>query len=87
MNIITGTHQNVLLVPTRALIVDQALVVERGVVHSSTVKVGFRTIDFAEAIDGLSEGDHVVVSNQDKLRPGAPVRQRTVSLPPPPKEP
>jgi len=87
MNIITGTHQNVLLVPTRALIVDQALVVKRGVVRSRTVQVGFRTLDFAEAVSGLSEGNRVVVSNQDKLRPGEPVRQRMVSLPPPPKEP
>ena len=27
MNIITGTHENALLVPTRALLVDQALIV------------------------------------------------------------
>ncbi len=87
MNIITGTHQNVLLVPTRALIVDQALVVKRGVVRSRTVQVGFRTLDFAEAVSGLSEGNRVVVSNQDKLRPGEPVRQRMVSVPPLPKEP
>jgi len=87
MNIITGTHPNVLLVPTRALIVDQALVVKRGVVRSRTVQVGFRTLDFAEAVSGLSEGNRVVVSNQDKLRPGEPVRQRMVSVPPLPKEP
>jgi hypothetical protein len=87
MNIITGTHPNVLLVPTRALIVDQALVVKRGVVRLRTVQVGFRTLDFAEAVSGLSEGNRVVVSNQDKLRPGEPVRQRMVSVPPLPKEP
>jgi membrane fusion protein (multidrug efflux system) len=87
MNIITGTHQNVLLVPTRALIVDQALVVKRGIVRLRTVQVGFRTLDFAEAVSGLSEGNRVVVSNQDKLRPGEPVRQRMVSVPPLPKEP
>src|SRR5437879_788278 len=49
MNIITSTHENVLLVPTRALLVDQALVVEGGIVQARTVKVGFRTLDFAEA--------------------------------------
>src|SRR6266702_892173 len=87
MNIITGTHQNVLLVPTRALIVDQALVVKHGIVYARTVQVGFRTLDFAEAISGLAEGNHVVVSDQDKLHPGEPVRQRMVSSPPPPKEP
>jgi RND family efflux transporter MFP subunit len=86
MNIITGTHENVLLVPTRALNVDQVLVVKRGIVRSRTVQVGFRTLDFAEAISGLSEGNRAVVSNQDKLKPGQLVRPRMISLPPPPKE-
>ena len=87
MNIITGTHQNVLLVPTRALLVDQALIVKHGIVYARTVQVGFRTLDFAEAISGLAEGNHVVVSDQDKLHPGELVRQRMVSAPPPPREP
>src|SRR6184192_2559284 len=38
MNIITGTHENALLVPTRALLVDQALVVKRGVVQRRTIR-------------------------------------------------
>lgn len=81
MNIITGTHENVLIVPTRALLVDQALVVKRGIVQARTVKVGFRTLDFTEAINGLSPGDHVVVSDQDRLRPGRAVRQRKIDTP------
>jgi RND family efflux transporter MFP subunit len=85
MNIITGTHENALLVPTRALNVDQVLVVKRGIVRSRTIHVGFRTLDYTEVIDGLSEGNRVVVSNQDKLRPGQLVRPRMISLPPPPK--
>src|SRR5438132_6210382 len=87
MNIISCTHKNVLLLPTRALLVDQALIVKHGIVYARTVQVGFRTLDFAEAISGLAEGNHVVVSDQDKLHPGEPVRQRMVSAPPPPKEP
>jgi RND family efflux transporter MFP subunit len=87
MNIITGTHQNALLVPTRALLVDQALIVKRGIVNSRTVGVGFRTLDFTEAISGLAEGSRVIVSDQDKFRPGEPVRQRMVSSPPLPREP
>ncbi len=87
MNIITGTHENVLLVPTRALLVDQALIVKHGIVHARTIKVGFRTLDFAEAITGVTEGDHVVLSDQDKLHPGQPVRQRMVSTPRAPREP
>jgi RND family efflux transporter MFP subunit len=85
MNVITGTHEKALLIPTPALIVDQALIVKRGIVQARTVKVGYRTLDYAEALSGVSQGDRVVVTNQDKLRPGEPVRQRVVSSPTPPK--
>jgi len=87
MNIITGAHQNALLVPTRALLVDQALVVKQGIVNPRTVNVGFRTLDFTEALSGLAEGDRVIVSAQDKFRPGEAVRQRMVSSPLMPTEP
>jgi RND family efflux transporter MFP subunit len=82
MNIITGTRENVLLVPTRALLVDQAWVIRHGVVQRRTVKVGYRTLDFAEAMSGLSLGDRVVLSDQDRLRPGQAVRQRKIDIVP-----
>lgn len=82
MNIITGTHENALLIPTRALVVDQALVVRHGLVESRTVKVGFRTLDFSEVLSGVSEGERAVLSDQDKLRPGRPVRQRVSKVVP-----
>lgn len=82
MNIITGVHENALLLPTRALLVDQALVVKHGVVQSRTVKIGYRTLDFCEVLQGVSEGDRVVLSDQDKLRPGRPVRQRLTKVTP-----
>src|SRR6202011_3355077 len=78
MNIITGTHENALLVPSRALLVDQALVVKRGIIRRRTIKVGFRTLDVTEALSGVSAGDRVVVTDQDRLKPGEPVRQRRV---------
>lgn len=86
MNIITGTRENVLLVPTRALLVDQVWVVKRGVVQKRTAKVGYRTLDFAEVSAGLSLGDNVVLSDQDRLRSGQAVRQRKINIvaPPPP---
>jgi len=83
MNIITGTRENALLLPTRALVVDQALIVKNGVIQSRTVKVGYRTLDFSEIVTGLSEGERVVLSDQDKLRPGKLVRQRVAKLAPP----
>jgi RND family efflux transporter MFP subunit len=82
MNIITGTHENALLLPTRALVVDQALVVRHGLVESRTVKVGYRTLDFSEVLSGVSEGERAVLSDQDKLRPGRPVRTRVFKVVP-----
>lgn len=84
MNIITGMRENVLLVPTRALLVDQVWVVNRGVVQKRTVQVGYRTLDFAEVTSGLSLGDHVVLSDQDRLRPGQAVRQHKARIAAPP---
>jgi hypothetical protein len=80
-------HENALLVPTRALLVDQALVVNGGIVQRRTVNVGFRTLDFSEALNGLADGDHVIVADQDKFHSGQPVRQRMINAPPPPKAP
>jgi HlyD family secretion protein len=80
MNIIIGRHDNVLLAPTQALLVDQALIIKHGIVQKRTVKVGFRTLDFSEVMSGLSLGDHVVVSDQDRLRPGKPARQRLIKI-------
>ncbi len=85
MNIITGRHENALLVPTRAALVDQVWVVKNGLIEKRTVKIGYRTLEYSEVLDGLKEGDHVVVSDQDKLRPGEFVRQRMVKKLPPPK--
>ncbi len=80
MNIITGTHENALLVPTRALLVDQAWIVKAGTVRKRTVKTGYRTLDFTEITFGLSEGDHVIVNNQDKMRVGRFVKERKVRI-------
>src|ERR1700758_843290 len=87
MNIITGVHEDALMVSTRALLVLQPLIVNGGIVQRRTVNVGFRTLDFSEALSGLADGDHVIVSDQDKFHSGQPVRQRMVSSPPPPTAP
>ncbi len=81
MNIITGTHKDVLLMPTRALLVDQVLVIKNNIVRRRTVRVGYRTLDFSEIISGLSEGDRVIVTDLDKFRPGQTVRERVIKMP------
>ena len=86
MNIITGKRENALLLPSRAVVVDQVLTVKRGIVQVRTVKVGYRTLDFTEILAGLSEGDRAVMSDQDKLRPGKLVRQRPAKILRPPDQ-
>ncbi len=78
MNIITGRHENALLVPTRAVLVDQVWLVKHGLIDKRTVRIGYRTLEFSEVLGGLKENDHVVVSDQDKMRPGQFVRQRVL---------
>lgn len=87
MNIITGTHENALLVPTRAVLVDQVLVIKSQVVQKRTINTGYQTLEFTEVTKGLVEGNRVVVAEQDKLKPGRLVRQRKVdsTLPPKPR--
>ena len=80
MNIITGAHENALLAPTRALIVDQVWIVKAGTVRKRTVKSGYRTLDFTEILSGLSQGDHLIVSNQDKMRVGRFVKERRINI-------
>jgi hypothetical protein len=65
--------------------VDQVLIVKNGMIQTRTVKVGYKTLDFSEIISGLSEGDRVILSDQDKLHPGQFVRQRTAKIAPPPQ--
>ncbi len=78
MNIITGRHEKALLASTRAVLADQVWRVNLGVIEKKTVKVGYRTLENTEILDGLKEGDLVVVSEPDKLKPGRFVRQRAV---------
>jgi RND family efflux transporter MFP subunit len=80
MNIIVGERTNVIAVPTRAVLVDQALVVENGRIAQRSVEVGFRNIDFLEVLKGLNEGDLVVTGDQDRFKPGQRVRPIMVNL-------
>lgn len=86
MNIITGRRENALLLPSRAVVVDQVLTVKRGFVQVRTVKVGYRTLDFTEILAGLSEGDRAIMADQDKFRPGKLVRQRPAKILRPPEQ-
>jgi HlyD family secretion protein len=79
MNIVTGRRENAVLIPARALLSDRVLVVSGGVVKPRAVRVGFRNIERAEILEGLEEGEMVIVADQESLRPGARVRPVTVN--------
>ena len=74
MNIILGRKPNAVIVPSRAINIDQALIVDDGVVEQRTVKTGFHSLEFTEILDGISEGDQVIVSDQDAFKPGERIR-------------
>ncbi len=74
MNVILGRKEGALIIPTRALLIDQVLIVVDGVVQQRTVKIGFRSMEYCEVTDGIKEGDAVIVSDQDTFRPGQRVR-------------
>ena len=74
MNIILGRKPDTLVVPTRALQVDQVLIVDDGIVEQRTVKVGFKSLEFVEILDGLNGGEQVIVADQDTFRIGQRVR-------------
>ena len=74
MNVILGRKENALVIPTRALQVDQVFIVDDGIVEQRTVKVGFKSLEYTEILDGLSGGEQVIVADQDIFRVGERVR-------------
>ena len=80
MNIIAGKRENSVIIPSRAVLADRVLVVKDGVVKPRVVKLGFRNLERAEVLEGLKEGEQVVVADQDLLKPGQRVRAITINL-------
>ena len=74
MNVILGRKPNAILVPARAVNIDQVLIVEDGIVEQRTVKIGFKGLEYMEIVEGVNEGDQVIVSDQDAFKPGERVR-------------
>jgi RND family efflux transporter MFP subunit len=80
MNIIAGKRENALIIPSRAVLAGRVFVVKNSVVKPRTVKVGFRNLEHAEILEGLKEGEQVVVADQDLLKPGQRVRAITINM-------
>jgi len=70
VNIVADEHPGALLVPSEADNNGFAFRIESGRVHKVPVKFGIRDLLRVEVLEGLSEGDLVVVEGQDKVEEG-----------------
>ncbi|MFQ5629821.1 MAG: efflux RND transporter periplasmic adaptor subunit [bacterium] len=75
--ITTESHDNTLLIPKRALILesesDQVYIYDNGIAKKIMLKTGFVAGDTVEVLEGLNEGDLVVTVGQEGLREGLPI--------------
>ena len=76
--ITTETHENTLIIPKRALVIetdmDQVYIYQEGKAHKVNLELGFTSGEYLEVLSGLKEGDLVVTAGQDGLREGLPIR-------------
>lgn len=79
--IVTWTGTNVLTAPTSALFQQdgawRVFVVEDDEAALRTIRIGQRNADAAEVVEGLKEGDAVIVFPSDLVADGMPVRARS----------
>ncbi len=78
--IVIDEAHNVLKIPTSALFrvgtAPAVFKVENGVAHQWKVKVGRQNGLEAEILEGLSQGDTVVLHPSDQIQDGVRIRQR-----------
>jgi HlyD family secretion protein len=81
VEVILEVHENVLRIPTSALMAGhRVLLPENGVLIEQPVEVGLRNWDHAEIVSGLEEGQRVVVS-LDRVEVEAGARYEIENLP------
>jgi RND family efflux transporter MFP subunit len=77
--LVVERKENAVVVPADALVrrLDKyiAFVVQDGVARSRIVKVGMRSGEFLEILDGLSAGEELVAGGQHRLTNGTPVER------------
>jgi multidrug efflux pump subunit AcrA (membrane-fusion protein) len=70
VNIELERRDDVLAIPNRAIRRDRAgtyaLVMENGARVRRDIRVGYRGRDYSEVIEGLSEGDRIVVGTVER---------------------
>ncbi|WP_304866537.1 efflux RND transporter periplasmic adaptor subunit [Rhodoferax sp.] len=78
----TARRERALVLPIAALRASGAavLVLQAGRVQERAIRLGLRTLDAAEVLEGLSEGDLILL--KDTLKPGDRVRTQVVAWQP-----
>jgi RND family efflux transporter MFP subunit len=74
VSIVVGEHENTLIVPRRALSGYNLLVVKNGRVRLRKVSIGYVGLNEVEILDGVGEGERVIVEDTDLFRDGDHVR-------------
>lgn len=68
--LVKNERADAVLIPRRALIGNLVYVVEDGLVDVRRVRPGYLGLNKAEIIEGIEEGDQVVLEDQNLLKPG-----------------
>ena len=74
VSVITGEREDALLIPHRALLDNSVFVVNEGVVELRSVEIGYESLNLVEILEGLEEGESVIVEELDRFREGSRVR-------------
>jgi HlyD family secretion protein len=88
VRVYTDARQGVLIAPRAALIRGpdgswQTYVVQSGVAQLRPVRIGIRNDYEAEILEGLEEGDRVILAPDSSLEAGQPVAEEIGDVPPP----
>lgn len=68
--LVKDERENAILIPRRALIGNLVYVVDGGTVDVRRVRPGYMGLNQAEILEGLEEGDLVILENQNLYKPG-----------------
>jgi len=81
MNVIIGERSDAILIPTRALLSSQpalsankVFVVDGNTVTPRIIKTGYHSLETTEIVEGLREGERVIVADLDLFSSGERVR-------------
>jgi membrane fusion protein (multidrug efflux system) len=76
--IVVDTHENVIILPKRALVKKEdrscVFIVKDDIAHESELSTGYADGENVEVLSGLAAGDLVVIDGQTRLRNGTSVR-------------